>query len=81
MRVLLIRKEFKLFVCNWNKCRCLRVLLIRKEFKLIVPDICNQTQFESLVNTEGIQTNNIGLYCDDCLRVLLIRKEGIQTTY
>ena len=56
LRVLLIRKEFKQQSWFEGRAESLRVLLIRKEFKLYRRSADNNSRFESLVNTEGIQT-------------------------
>ena len=75
LRVLLIRKEFKRVSECISPCGGLRVLLIRKEFKPSSRSASSITSFESLVNTEGIQTCLDAIAGTICLRVLLIRKE------
>ena len=58
LRVLLIRKEFKLLPASTDRTARLRVLLIRKEFKLPKITLYGLLMFESLVNTEGFQTKD-----------------------
>ena len=56
MRVLLIRKDFKLEWLRWQALGSLRVLLIRKDFKRRHQEKKAARKFESLINTEGFQT-------------------------
>ena len=77
LRVLLIRKEFKLSICCICNYICLRDLLISKEFK--IPRVTKATLwFESLVNTEGIQTPRIHGLPQGQFESL-VNTEGIQT--
>ena len=57
LRVLLIRKDFKRSSIVKRTHRRLRVLLIRKDFKRSFFFLKNELPFESLVNTEGFQTD------------------------
>ena len=58
LRVLLIQKDFKLHLIWLKELHCLRVLLIQKDFKQKFSCPYLIKKFESLVNTEGFQTDD-----------------------
>ena len=75
---MLIRKEFKQLIDYSSTDERLRVLLIRKEFKLYGMTYRPLDMFESLVNTEGIQTSWFENYIGETFESL-VNTEGIQT--
>ena len=75
MRVLLIRKEFKLIPFLLLPCVCLRVLLIRKEFKRIMDYQMIRKGLRVLLIRKEFKQKAYEDSTKASLRVLLIRKE------
>ena len=78
MRVLLIRKDFKLGRLGIRKPSKFESLVNKEGFQTIYPDESERLLFESLVNTEGFQTQ-IQTDAQECEFESLVNTEGFQT--